>query len=142
MLKVKNMLTKDGRVAPNQFIIDTGSAVYFQSFETVIAKKKKGEVLLLSCEYDSSRTTMGYLCQFLGVESIKDVRTDIKLGLAGVTMDKLEIPMSEGCTIDIPIDESDLDLFDNLIQRNEKFTWRFPDNNGEYIEIRFVKEDT
>lgn len=66
----------------NQFIIRTRDGVYFQSYQTVIAYEPNngGNTVLDKHSYDYSRTTMKYLCQFLNVDSINDVRKGIENG--------------------------------------------------------------
>lgn len=39
MIKIKNIRSSKGNIIPNQFIINTGEGTYFQSYNTVIAKK-------------------------------------------------------------------------------------------------------
>lgn len=39
--KVYNMVSNRGNKIPNQFLITTDEAFYFQSYETIIAKRTK-----------------------------------------------------------------------------------------------------
>jgi hypothetical protein len=64
---------------PNQFIIEADNYWYFQSYQTVIARKGDGRVLLAP-QWDCSRTTMKYLHQFLGTASKKEIEAGIKSG--------------------------------------------------------------
>jgi hypothetical protein len=87
MVKVRNMYTRGGNIAPNQFIIDNydGSTV-FQSYQATVAKKvyQDGEpkVYLYSPYWDFySATTNRYLLEFLREESIQDVRMLVESGV-------------------------------------------------------------
>lgn len=75
-MKVENMVSSRGNYVPNQFIItnDEGREI-FQSYETIIAIKDNGKIILDSDALDYSRTTSKYLYLFLGMnrkEIIKD----------------------------------------------------------------------
>lgn len=75
----KNLLSdRSGRSVANQFVIKTSKGVFFQSYDTVIAKiDKEGKVTLgidngyysksinLGFGLAYSRTTYKYLCKFL-----------------------------------------------------------------------------
>ena len=67
-LKVENMQSNRGNLVPNQFIINTKDAIYFQSYRSLIAKvsKRNGKIYLDSYYWDFSRTTSKYLYSFLG----------------------------------------------------------------------------
>jgi len=46
-MRVRNMTSSNGGTVPNQFIIDDGNGViYFQSYQTIIAKKDHGVITL------------------------------------------------------------------------------------------------
>jgi len=62
-------------IAKNQVIIKGE----FYSYDTLIAFTKEGQIYLTS-KWDYSRTTLKYLCQFLGVKSKKDIEQGIKEG--------------------------------------------------------------
>ena len=75
MLKIMNLQTDGGNFAPNQFVIFTNEGRWFQSYTSMIAfVPKDGGKIQLGSDYDYSRTTMKYLCRFLRVDSINDVR--------------------------------------------------------------------
>lgn len=83
-LHVENMTSRNGNDVPNQFIItirgeDGKTAVYFQSYNSVIAKKEGGKVYLDSNYWDYSRTTGKYRNEFLG-EDTKTTRKKIESG--------------------------------------------------------------
>lgn len=45
-MKVENMKSYRGNTVPNQFVITIGDAVYFQSYESTIAKVQDGRLTL------------------------------------------------------------------------------------------------
>ena len=67
------------------------NGTYFQSYDSVIALviNKGGifEKTLLSEHYDYSKTTMKYLCKFLGLDSISQVRNRLKSGKYSLNID-------------------------------------------------------
>lgn len=67
-VKVENMRSSKGNLVPNQFIITTKDATYFQSYNSLIAKisKRNGRIYLDPFYWDYSRTTSKYLYSFLG----------------------------------------------------------------------------
>ncbi len=79
-MRVSNMKSeRTGRAIPNQFIIDDGKAIWFQSYETIIAKKQEGKIILDFTCWDYSKTTGKYRNQFLG-ETKKETERKIKDG--------------------------------------------------------------
>jgi len=70
-MKVKNMESYKGNKIPNQFIItdEENDAQYFQSYNTVIAKRCNNVVTLDEKAHDWSRTTIKYRNLFLGANS-------------------------------------------------------------------------
>lgn len=68
------------QIANNQFKIVTDEGEYFQSYESVIAFKDNNSLVSLGVDYRYSRTTMKYLVEFLGLDSIKEVDRYIKNG--------------------------------------------------------------
>jgi len=92
-VKVRNMVSENGTIVPNQFIIETdinktsGNCVqYFQSYDSVIAKidrfraEVKGrQVWLDSNKWNYSVTTSQYLSIFLG-ETITVIRKKVESG--------------------------------------------------------------
>ena len=69
-------------IANNQAIIHAGSGrVIFQSYNSTIAEKNKGQVFLYAPYWNMySATTNKYLLKFLGESSIKDVRAKAESG--------------------------------------------------------------
>jgi hypothetical protein len=79
-VKVRNMVSAQGNVIPNQFIIETDVGIYFQSYRSVIALiKKGGKVYLDESTWDYSVTTGKYRNQFL-YETKKETEQKIKSG--------------------------------------------------------------
>ena len=55
----------------------TGNKTFF-SYGTKIAEFKKDKIYLSSEHWNHSRTTLKYLCEFLGVQGKKDIEAGIK----------------------------------------------------------------
>lgn len=68
------------QIVNNQFEIITEEGIYFQSYDSVVAFKSNNGRVVLGEDYRYSRTTMKYLIQFLGVDSIKHVDREIEAG--------------------------------------------------------------
>ena len=62
--KVSNIINNNGNAAANQFEIRTPNATYFQSYNSVVAKVKNGNVIV-SEYWDYSNTTRKHLYIFL-----------------------------------------------------------------------------
>lgn len=71
---------KINQLANRQFVVKKPNQEWLQSYDSIVAAKVNGEVLL-SDHYDYSRTTMRYLVRFLGDKSIAEVRKKIKQGI-------------------------------------------------------------
>lgn len=69
-MKVKNMTSAKGNKVANQFIIESGSETYFQSYDSIIVRKSyaagQAKVALDKKYWDYSATTGKYRNQFLG----------------------------------------------------------------------------
>ena len=64
--KVRQMTTKGGNPAPNQFLLYTSDGTYFQSYNSTIAfRDHNGKVQLDENTWDYSRTTAQYRIYFL-----------------------------------------------------------------------------
>jgi hypothetical protein len=71
---------RNGRAVPNQFEIDADNGdIYFQSYDSVIAVKRNGKIILDVTCWDYSKTTGRYRNQFLG-ETKKETERKIKDG--------------------------------------------------------------
>lgn len=81
MTQVRQMTGRTGAPVANQFIITDGEFEFFQSYQTVIAKRhiSAGVVTLDARRWDYSVTTSKYRNQFLGM-STAQVKRDIKSG--------------------------------------------------------------
>jgi len=81
-MKVENMKTSNGNAVVNQFIIrDDEGNVFFQSYDSIIAKIDKFSNVTLDERYwDYSSTTGKYRNMFLG-EGINEARKNIKEGI-------------------------------------------------------------
>ena len=79
-MKVYNMTSYNtGREIANQFIIEDGNKVYFQSYQTIIAVKENGKIVIDTDAENYSRTTSKYLYQFLNTDR-KNLLQDVKAG--------------------------------------------------------------
>lgn len=79
-MNVTNMSSSRGNSVPNQFIIKTDEATFFQSYETIIVKiDRQGNTYLDKTYWDYSRTTRKYRNQFLG-ETKKETQNKIDSG--------------------------------------------------------------
>ena len=68
-MKVANMVNKSQNRIPNQFIItDDAGVEYFQSYQTIIAKRFHGQITI-DCNNPYSVTTSKYLYMFLNTDS-------------------------------------------------------------------------
>lgn len=79
-VKISNMTNARGNLVPNQFIITVGNDIYFQSYQTIIARKSKGKITLDKNSWDYSKTTGKYRNYFLNEEK-KDTLRKIKEGI-------------------------------------------------------------
>ena len=140
MLKIMNMQTDRDNYAPNQFIIYTNEGKWFQSYTSMIAfVPKNNSVIHIGGDYDYSRTTMKYLCKFLRVDSITDVRDRLADGRA-IQADLDNIFGKNKQVVNIPISECDLESFSDVVFKGHKFDWNFPDQYGTEIGLVFEQD--
>ena len=79
-MKVRNMESpRTGNPVANQFIIEDGGKVYFQSYDTIIAVKKGGKITLDKNLWNCSRTTSKYRNEFTGFNT-KETKEYIREG--------------------------------------------------------------
>jgi hypothetical protein len=82
-MKITQMKSSNGNSIPNQFIIHTPEACYFQSYQSIIVKttweNDKRKVYLDVNKWDYSKTTGKYRNQFLG-ETKAETLAKIKSG--------------------------------------------------------------
>jgi hypothetical protein len=79
-MKVENLRSSKGNIIANQFEIRTETAVYFQSYRSIIVKVEGGKTYLDPVYWDYSRTTGKYRNIFLS-ESKKETEQKIKQGI-------------------------------------------------------------
>jgi len=77
--RATSMISLKGNPVPNQIIIRSNNARYFQSYGTIIARVYKGKTTLDVNYWDYSRTTSKYRCMFLG-ETTQETKKQIKSG--------------------------------------------------------------
>lgn len=63
-MKVRNLINGNGRAVANQFVIEDGNTFYFQSYDSLVAKRD-GRVFTLGRDFDYSRTTSKHLHTFM-----------------------------------------------------------------------------
>ncbi len=79
-MKITNLTSNKGNTIANQFEIRTETAVYFQSYRSIIAKIENGKTYLDPIYWDYSKTTGKYRNIFLG-EDKKETEKKIKAGI-------------------------------------------------------------
>ncbi len=79
-MKISNITGKNGQAVKNQFVVENEGIIYFQSYESIIAKKHKGQITLDAHTWDYSMTTGKYRNIFLG-EDKKTTEKKIKDGI-------------------------------------------------------------
>ena len=79
MMKVKNIIGNAGCKVKNQFVLTAGEVEYFQSYDSIIAKKENGKVYLDSYYWNYSSTTSKYLAIFLS-DTNKELKDKVKNG--------------------------------------------------------------
>jgi|TARA_B100001939_G_C16599286_1_gene470274 hypothetical protein len=68
-------------IANNQYIISVDDRKVFQSYNSKVAEKNDGQIILYEPYWNMfSATTNKYLLRFLGELSIKDVRAKVESG--------------------------------------------------------------
>jgi len=87
-MKVNNMTSQKGNLVPNQFIVHTPEATFFQSYNSLIVKTtfEDGQRVTYLDEYywNYSRTTAKYRSMFLG-ENTSETRKKIEQGIYKLT---------------------------------------------------------
>jgi hypothetical protein len=79
-MKITNLTSPQGNKVPNQFLVKNETAIYFQSYESIIVKIENEKTFLDSKYWDYSKTTAKYRNQFLN-ETTKETEQKIKLGI-------------------------------------------------------------
>lgn len=79
-MKVSNMKSSSGNKVANQFYLtDNDGNDYFQSYNSVIAKRSRGQIYLDEYYWNYSKTTAKYRNQFLN-ETTKETERKINDG--------------------------------------------------------------
>jgi len=80
-MKVTNLRSSKGNKVPNQYSIDTGKSILFQSYDNIIAEVQfwNGIIYLDPVYYNYSKTTSKYLYMFLNM-SKKEIQNELKSG--------------------------------------------------------------
>ena len=79
--KVRQMVTRGGNPAPNQFLLYTPEGTYFQSYNSIIAfRDNNNKVKLDNNAWNYSRTTSIYRSTFLLGESTDETKDKILSG--------------------------------------------------------------
>jgi len=76
--------TRAGRTAKNQIKVYKSDGVYFESYDTAIAKRGVDDTITLDPKYwNYSKTTLEYLKRFLDIEDVSasEIRKRIKNGM-------------------------------------------------------------
>jgi hypothetical protein len=79
-MKIENLTSNKGNKVANQFIVKTETAVYFQSYESMIVKIEADKVYLDLKFWNYSKTTAKHRNQFLN-ETTKETEKKIKEGI-------------------------------------------------------------
>jgi hypothetical protein len=79
-MNVSNLSSPRGNDVPNQFLIETPTAIYFQSYNSIIVKKEGGITYLDENYWNYSRTTSKYRNIFLD-ETTKQTQQKIDSGV-------------------------------------------------------------
>lgn len=90
-LQIENLVNDNNNHAVNQFVVKLNGNVFYQSYDTVIAKKDKEGKITLCADWNYSKTTKKHLyiwlrdnTSFRYVENEKDVIDAINNGLIKV----------------------------------------------------------
>jgi hypothetical protein len=75
-MKIENLTSNKGNKVANQFIVKTETAIYFQSYESMIVKIENGQTFLDINFWDYSKTTSKYRNIFLSEDK---KRTELKI---------------------------------------------------------------
>jgi hypothetical protein len=80
MKKITNMVSANGNKVPNQFIIeDDAGRIFFQSYDSIIAKVESNRIELDEKYWNYSTTTAKYRNKFLEMTT-KEIKEKIKSG--------------------------------------------------------------
>lgn len=66
-MKVSNLKSSNGNSVANQYVIESGDKIMFQSYNSMIAEVMNGTIYLDPVYYNYSKTTSKYLYRFLNM---------------------------------------------------------------------------
>lgn len=78
-MKVTNLRSSRGNKVPNQYSIETGNKIIFQSYDSIIAEVSNGIIYLDPVYYNYSKTTSKYLYMFLNMNK-KEIQDGLRTG--------------------------------------------------------------
>jgi len=78
-MKVTNLRSSRGNKVPNQYSIETGNSIIFQSYDSIIAEVSRGIIYLDPVYYNYSKTTSKYLYMFLNMNK-KEIQEGLRTG--------------------------------------------------------------
>lgn len=78
-MKVTNLRSSQGNKVPNQYSIETGNSIIFQSYDSIIAEVSRGIIYLDPVYYNYSKTTSKYLYMFLNMNK-KEIQEGLRTG--------------------------------------------------------------
>lgn len=78
-MKVTNLRSSQGNKVPNQYSIETGNSIIFQSYDSIIAEVSRGVIYLDPVYYNYSKTTSKYLYMFLNMNK-KEIQEGLRTG--------------------------------------------------------------
>lgn len=72
-MQVTNLINDNGYAARNQYVIKGEKGVYFQSYNSIIAKVERNKKITLTYMWDYSNTTRKHLYIFLRQQGFTDL---------------------------------------------------------------------
>lgn len=78
-MKVTNLRSSRGNKVPNQYSIETGNSIIFQSYDSIIAEVSRKIIYLDPVYYNYSKTTSKYLYMFLNMNK-KEIQEGLRTG--------------------------------------------------------------
>jgi hypothetical protein len=78
-MKVANLKNSSGNSVANQYVINAGDKIYFQSYNSMIAEVMHGVIYLDPVYYNYSKATSKYLYRFLNMNK-KEIDEGLRSG--------------------------------------------------------------
>lgn len=88
-MKVQNLINANGNANANQFVINDGNKIYFQSYDSIVCKIENGKVTL-GKDWNYSTTTSKHLYTFLKQNGFYEL-ADRKAILKAIKNKELEV---------------------------------------------------